>query len=373
MRRPRPDATRLAAAGVLLGCWGLAHTWFWSRAQIVDTPVYQRYGDLIVHHHQLPYRDFALEYPPGALPAFALPSLFGDYAHAFAWLMLACAVAALLVVGSLRGSALAFVAVSPLLVGSMIYSRFDLWPALLVVAALAALVHERHRLGWALLGLAVAAKLWPLALVPLALVWSVRKGRASAVAAGVTTVTVAFLPFALLAPHGLWESIRGQADRPLQIESLGAAFVTTLGHPRVITTHGSQNLAGYGWLAALLAAATVAALVALWVEFARGRADRERLLRYAAAVTCALVALGKVLSPQFLIWLVPLVPLVRGRRGALATALLATALALTQVWFPARYWEYALGFHLAGVVLARDLALVALLAVLAFPSVDLDA
>jgi hypothetical protein len=38
------------------------------------------------------------------------------------------------------------------------------------------------------------------------------------------------------------------------------------------------------------------------------------------------------------------------------------------VWFPLRYWQYANGFHLAWVVLLRDLLLVALLALLAWPS-----
>jgi hypothetical protein len=75
-----------------------------------------------------------------------------------------------------------------------------------------------------------------------------------------------------------------------------------------------------------------------------------------------------VLSPQYLLWLIPLVPLVRGRRGLSATALLLGALILTQVWFPQRYFDYALHFHLAGVVLARDLVLVALVAVLALPA-----
>jgi hypothetical protein len=75
-----------------------------------------------------------------------------------------------------------------------------------------------------------------------------------------------------------------------------------------------------------------------------------------------------VLSPQFLLWLIPLVPLVRGRRGLAATGILAAALVLTQVWFPGRYWSYADRFHLSGVVLARDLVLVLLVAVLALPS-----
>jgi L-cystine uptake protein TcyP (sodium:dicarboxylate symporter family) len=110
-------------------------------------------------------------------------------------------------------------------------------------------------------------------------------------------------------------------------------------------------------------------LVSLWIGFARGPADPARLVRYAAACVVAFVALGKVLSPQFLIWLVPLVPLVRGRRGVGASALLAVALVLTQLWFPFRYWDLALRFdELASwLVLVRDLVLVALLGVLAWP------
>jgi len=78
------------------------------------------------------------------------------------------------------------------------------------------------------------------------------------------------------------------------------------------------------------------------------------------------VAFGKVLSPQFPIWLIPIVPLVRGRRGLLACALLAVALLLTQTWFPFRYFRLALDFEpgLSWLLLARDLALVALVAVL---------
>jgi hypothetical protein len=58
---------------------------------------------------------------------------------------------------------------------------------------------------------------------------------------------------------------------------------------------------------------------------------------------------------------------VRGRRGLAATALLTLALVLTQVWFPQRYWGYADLYQLAGVVFARDVVLVVLLAVLVLP------
>jgi uncharacterized membrane protein len=362
----RPEA--FAAAGLFLACWGLVHTWFWTRGQLVDWPTYRDYGSAIVDHGRLPYRDFAVEYPPGALPVFVAPAPFADYASAFGWLMAACGVALVFVVAQVRLRAAFFVALAPVLSGSLILTRFDLWPALLATAALAALVAHRHRLGWALLGAAVAAKLWPLVLVPLALAWSVRRGRSRAPLAGLAVVVAAFVPFALLAPHGLWASLRGQASRPLQIESLGASIFTSFGHPHVITTHGSQNVAGHGAVAAAFAALQAVSLVALWIAFARGPATRDRLLRYAAASVGAFIVFGKVLSPQFLLWLVPLVPLVRGRRGAAATGVLTAALVLTQVWFPQRYWEYVDAFQLSGVVLARNLVLLALVAVLAWPT-----
>jgi hypothetical protein len=182
-------------------------------------------------------------------------------------------------------------------------------------------------------------------------------------------VAAVFASFAAVAPHGLWESLRGQASRPLQIESLAASLLTTFGHPRVVTSHGSQNVAGHGTLAAATSLVQLAALVAVWLAAWR---DERPLLRHAAAGVCAFAAFGKVLSPQFLIWLVPLVPLVRGRRGYVATAVLTLALVLTQVWFPAHYWDYVNGFSRAWVVLARNLTLVALFGMLAGPELRLS-
>ncbi len=363
-RRSPPWADAVAAAGIFLACFGVVHTWFWAHGALVDWPTYHDYGTAIVDHGQVPYRDFRVEYPPGALPVFVAPVPFGDYAGAFAWLMAVCGVTLVAVLAFVRRSAAYYAALAPVLVGSLILSRFDLWPSLLLVGALAALRSERHALGWALLGAAVDAKLWPLVVVPLALVWTVRRGRAASVLAGAVVVAAAFVPFAVVAPHGLWESLHGQASRPLQVESLGAAILTAFGHPQVVTSHGSQNLVGHDAVGRALTALAAASLVALWVAFGRGAASPERLVRYAAAAVCAFVAFDRVLSPQYLLWLIPLVPLVRGARGALATVLLTAACVLTQVWFPRRYFEYVDTFHLAGVVLARDLVLVALLVVL---------
>jgi len=357
----------LAAGAVFFVAWGLVHTWFWAHGQIVDWPTYLDYGRSM-RDGLVPYRDFAVEYPPGALPVFVLPTwLHGDYATSFAWLMALCGVLLVAVVASLRPAAAFYVALGPLLVGSLILSRFDLWPTLLATASLALFVRGRHLSGWALLGAAVAAKLWPLVLVPLALVWSIRRGRPFARLAGAAVVLAVALPFVVVSPGGLWDSISGQASRPLQVESLGAAILTTFSHPVVGTSHGSQNILGQHTLASAFSVLQLLALAALWIAFARGPATSDRLLRYAAACTCAFIVFGKVLSPQYLVWLLPLVPLVRGRRGLAATGLLTLALILTQVWFPQRYFDYVLELRNAGVVLARDLVLVALFAVLAWP------
>jgi uncharacterized membrane protein len=364
--RSKPEVAA-AAGGLFLLCWGLVHLDFWWRGALVDWPTYQRYGDAILNHGLVPYRDFAVEYPPGAIAMFILPAAFHNYAAAFAWEMAVCGLVLVAVVTLVRPAAAFYVALAPVLAGSLILSRFDLWPALLTVAALAALLRERHRLGWGLLGAAVAAKLWPLVLVPLVLAWSYRTGRIRAALVGLAVVAAAFVPFAIVAPHGVWDSLRGQASRPLQIESLGASLFTAFGHPSVISSHGSQNVAGHGGVAAFFALLQIAVLIALWIAFARGPATGDRLLRYSAASVCAFIAFGKVLSPQFLLWLIPLVPLVRGRSGLAATSLLTVALVLTQVWFPRHYWDYVHVFHNAGAVVARNLTLVALLVVLVWP------
>src|SRR5436305_465286 len=230
------------------------------------------------------------------------------------------------------------------------------------------------------LALAAAAKVFPAVLVPPAVVYVWRRhGRreaaiCAAVCAGV--VVVCFLPFVVLSPGGVWDSLRRQADRPLQIESLGSSFLLVAhqlwGYAiHLELSHGSQNQGGTlpSVLAGFQSVLQAAVVIAAWVAFARGPAAPERLVRYCAAAVAGFIAFGKVLSPQFLIWLIPLVPLVRGRRGLAASALLALALLLTQLWFPYRYWDLALRQdELASyLVLVRDLVLIVLVPVLVIP------
>ena len=183
-------------------------------------------------------------------------------------------------------------------------------------------------------------------------------------------VALAFLPFLVVAPDGIAHSLARQLSRPLQIESLGSAFYLGAHHlvgldVEMRSGHGSQNLyaTGTAVTAVLLSLVQIAVLVWIWL---RRPATSEELVRWSAAALVAFVALGKVLSPQFLIWLVPVVPLVGGLRGLRASVLLAVALLLTQLWFPSRYWDLAreLDPLPSTLVLLRDLVLVAVLVVL---------
>jgi hypothetical protein len=380
----------MAAVGVFVGSWtGIHHGWF-TRGQLIDTPTYQSYGDAIARG-EAPYRDFSLEYPPGALPVFVVPTGFvasqspDDYRSAFEDEMLALGIVLVLVVAlTLSGleprverrlPGLAVVAFAPLLAGSVILTRFDLWPAALTAGALAALLARRERLAAVVLALAVLAKLYPAVLVPLgiAYVWRGR-GRNAAVRWTVLLVAVlaaGFVPFAILSPGGLAHSFSTQLGRPLQLESLGSALLIAAHHVGGLaltlkSDHGSQNVEGtlpsiVGVLSSALQLCTV---VWTWIAFARGPATRERLVTASAAAVVAFVAFGKVFSPQYMIWLPPLVALV-ALPSAWAT--LAAALVLTQLWFPDRYWQLALGFHPfeSWALLSRDLAVVALFALLA--------
>ena len=63
------------------------------------------------------------------------------------------------------------------------------------------------------------------------------------------------------------------------------------------------------------------------------RADGERLVAGAAATLAGVLAFSKFISPQYLVWLLPLVPLVVPPIGFAAAALLALAMVLGQLWF----------------------------------------
>jgi len=368
--------------------------WQVSGHAVTDIPLYHAYGERLAGG-LVPYRDFEFEYPPGALPALVLPALVSDslsgYRVVFAAEMaVAGAIGVLLLAAGLRRlgrarddrrTTLAVVAVLPAFLGGVILTRFDLVPAALVAGALVLLIGGRLRAAAVVVGLGIAVKLYPAVLLPLLGVVAWRKGGrrelAVVVALSLAPVAVAYLPFLLVGPDGVLDSLGRQLGRPLQIESVGAGVLLALHQAAGIDLEwasgsGSQNLRGTGAdaLAVLQGIAQAAALALVWVSFARGPATVERLVRHAAASVVAFVALSKVLSPQFLVWLVLLVPLVGGIRSRAALWLTALACALTALWFPARYWELVKEFDplSSWAVLARGLTLLALLATLMWPA-----
>ena len=354
-------------------------------ARFRDVHLYQGFADAIFDG-RVPYRDFFMEYPPGALAVFLPPAAFGTghYNAGFKVLMALCGAATLVLVALLLvrlgastvrlWSALLLLALSPAALGPISLNTYDAWPALLTVAALAALLAGSGVLGLALLGLAFAAKVYPLVLVPPALIFVWRTaGRDAAVRAGAAFVGVAvavIVPFLVLAPDGLVDSFRAQAGRALQVESLGGSLLAAADHLGMYsatvvhrTGHAiSYDLAGnlpqaLGYVSSVLQVLAVA-LVA-WL-YARGRDEPARLVVAFAAAVAGFLAFTRFFSPQYLVWLVPFAVLL----GPLEWVLTAAALVLAQIWF----FHYSDVFALGGygwLVLVRDLVVLALFVVIA--------
>jgi hypothetical protein len=374
-------ARRAAAAGALVFLVTCLLPRYGLGARALDTSLFRLWSDRMLAG-RIPYRDFSLEYPPGALPAFVIPGLLpGDYGFwfkAFQALCGAVAVGAVAYAGEtlgLRGTrlwlAVGFAALAPLALGPLVLIRFDLWPTALAAVGLAAILRGRNGLGFGALALGTAAKLFPFVLMPLGLLYVLRReGRPSARRAlvwFVAVLAVVVLPFALLGPGGLRFSVAQQAGRALQIESVGSALLLAaheLGaySPHAAFASGSWNLTGglphgVGLIETLV---QILAVVAVWVAFARSRRTPAQLALAAAAAVVAFAVLGRVLSPQYLLWVVPLVALLAPRLRT-AAGLLVVGLLLTRAIYPARY-DALVAFEATPIwlLVARDALLLTL-------------
>lgn len=335
-------------AGVFVLCCALVRGGLFDSAPYGDVYLYARYSHEMAQGHW-PYRDFFDEYPPLAQPLFLfVRALPGTFAPAFKWTMTVCGagalallVASLAVVNASRlRLALAATAagVAPILVGPIFLNAYDLWPALLVAAALLAYVRRWERTAYVLLALAVAAKVYPVVLLPIALVETWQLGgrdagrRALEWFAG--ALVLVHLPFAVAGPGGLRFSYWVQLKRGLELESLGASILLVLdrlGLRHVATAAkppGSTNVVGGLADAVATLSSLVAVVAVLAVAWLYARRRGPPLLAAAAAVV-AFVAFGKVFSPQYVDWLVPLVP----AAGAVASALMLVVLGLTRIVF----------------------------------------
>jgi hypothetical protein len=370
----------LLVTPLLLGALAVPSGGLFRGAKFRDLHVYREYGDALLDG-RIPYRDFFVEYPPGAMPLFAAPSLAPGNAYdpLFKALMTICCLAAIFSAayvldragaGPLRvGGAAVFLALVPIALGPVSLNTYDAWPASLVVAAAAALVAARGRLALGLLGAAAAAKLYAVLLAPLALAWlwqrAGRRAAAAALLAFGAVVTALVGPWLALSPGGVWDSIHSQVGRGLHTESLGASLLLAadrlgLYDARVVVSAPavSRDLGGGLPEAVASASAAVAVVAALVPGLVLLRRRVEPGLLFAASVA-GFLAFTKVLSPQYLVWLIPLAPF----GGLAAGALLVAALALAQSWYFHYHELWAVGPQV-WTLLARNVVLVALFALL---------
>jgi len=368
----------VAAAGAVgfLVCCLVARGGLLDHHPYGDAHLYGHYAHEMTGGHW-PYRNFFDEYPVLAQPLFLVVRLLpGPFTTTFKWTMALCGIAALLLLlRAMRGSFLRFVAatavmaVSPLVVGPVFLNTYDLFPALLTIAAVLAFMQDRERTAYVLLALAVAAKIYPLVLLPIVLVEAWDRGGRDAVRRAVAwfggVLVLVHLPFAIMGPGGLRFSYWVQLKRGLEIESLGGAFLLVLHRIGVYSVSmrdeapGSRDAVG-GLANAVAILSSIAVVVAaLYVAWLYRRGARDFLLACAAAVT-AFVAFGKVLSPQYVAWLVPLVP----AAGFAASGLLLGVLFLTRAEWDRFTTPHGSTQHWGDVlswwVFARDLLLVAL-------------
>ena len=314
---------------------GVPGVWQRERAtRSSDVGLYRATASAIARG-QVPYRDFDVEYPPGALPCSSLPALVTDSrARTTRVRARPCCSALVGCVGVvLVDSALAALGRArrerrpapggssrsrPSLLGALLLTRFDLLPAALTSAAAArcspgatgsaGLVARRRDRGEALPARRPAAR--------------ARVGRGAGAggarrsARSASRVAVPALVFLPVRRRRAGRASRGasrqQLGRPLQIESLGAAVLLALHHAaghdaRVVV--GSRLAEPDGQPPRSRSRRRVLRLGVARVRRGGARCTaRPRLGGTArpgvvAAAVVAFVALGKVLSPQFLIWL----------------------------------------------------------------------
>ncbi|MCW5849786.1 MAG: DUF2029 domain-containing protein [Anaerolineae bacterium] len=369
------DLTLVVALVIALVCLAL-YIWPDYRPDLSTISQYAEHAQRMAVGQQ-PYRDFVFEYPPLAIPLFFLPGLgvsnsdVDRYRLQFALEQTALAVALgwlalALVRRYLHGRGLLGVLVAlPLFLlaaGVMAtLERYDLAPALVTLAAIYLWPHQQGQLAWPLLAIGTALKVYPALLAPLFALEHLRRGERRTLARNVglyiVTLLLAFLPFLATGPAVLEVLFAYHGERGLEINSLWATPLLlryTRGAPlEVVQAHASEEVVAPG--ADMLAALAVPAIVLLlglvyWVYWRRLRAvepattsDDEdaipRLLRFSALSILAFVLPNKVFSPQYLVWLIPLLPMLRDRQRWLVWGLFGFILALTQYVYPSHWVE----------------------------------
>lgn len=361
----------------------------------------------------LPYAEVPSEYPPPNVPFMIAPRLvttrFTTYAYVFGGLMGLLLIAAAILATRLgnagnaasrvtdddqeeaRDQARRIVAFGLLLLahGGLAIQRLDAVVALLVMLMVRAAVRGDDRgLGfWG--GLVGAAKLVPILLLPvLVLTCGIRDARRLGVVALGATVGLALGlgPMLVLGRETLPLLLAYHSARGLHVESslgilYGAIKAAAGMHEGATLDYGSFNfhgptshlLAKLGFaltfvLAGLVAwAAERGRRLAAAAESTPASARTERTERIVLAALATLTALwlgGKVFSPQYLTWALPLAIAVPSKSWTRIAFGFGLVLTISQIYLRG-YYDYVVDQRLLGIVtmLVRQGLLVALFVV----------
>ncbi|MFI9765627.1 glycosyltransferase 87 family protein [Streptomyces sp. NPDC052415] len=321
-----------------------------------------------------PQDDVTWQYPPAAALAILSPAVLFhlDYASAFFVLAFTAdlAVLALLLYAglrpgrSLRGTWVWVVGV-PLL-GPTVYARYDVMVTAVAVAAL--LAGARHpRVMGALTAFAALLKVWPVLLLVAA------RRRSAWVSAAVTAAGLAVL-FGVAMP-GAFAFLTFQRDRGTEVESLGALVFHVARHfgweGEVLLNYGSVEFLGPYVSVVSTAALVLTALAFGWLLWWRFRANRflpHTLADAALVAVLMFTTTSRVISPQYLVWLVGLAAVClcfRGSRMGVPVALLLAACLLTVLEFPVWFAHVVSSDWLGITLLALRNGLLVLATVLA--------
>ncbi len=314
----------------------------------------------------VPYRDFPFEYPPLALLQIVLPRLLAPgsddaYTQLFIGISLAVTLGtavALVWLAARRWSAESVgytqLALFSLVLAAwpMVIWRFDIMPAFLTLLALVAVAANRPAWAGLALGLGTAMKLYPVLLLPVLVVFYVFSGRRRSAALALLgflaiVVSTAAMLFVLAGEDG-FTFLTYQAERGLEIESVLAGIVL-LAHNLIgaeaVTTFDFGSVQVESPLIETLSLPNQLALLALGVALAMSllasfRADSRRradgsvggqtLIRYIVATLLLAMIANKVLSPQYVAWLIPFGALLPRRQSLV----LVVICALTTLIYP---------------------------------------
>ncbi|MFI7100476.1 glycosyltransferase 87 family protein [Streptomyces sp. NPDC050161] len=309
--------------------------------------IYQGWSD-VLRTGTFPVDDVTWQYPPGAALAVLSPALlpFLGYAHAFFVLLLAVDAAVLALFlraarrpGNRPAGAWAWIAGVALL-GPTAYARYDLMVTAVAVAALFAAA-RRPRVAGALIACGTLLKVWPALLLCGA---AVRGGRARALWCAAALGTAALTVCCVAAAPGALSFVGAQRGRGTEVESLGALVLHVARQfgwsGRVLLNYGSMEFVGP--LVPQVSAVALALSCAAFGWLLRWRMRARELtagLCADAAFTAVLLftTTSRVLSPQYLLWLVGLAAVcltARAGRQGLPAVLVLLATGVTFLEFP---------------------------------------